>query len=363
MVAKIHVASYVDAAYVPYLATMIRSAIENAGSQTVLHFYVLHCHREQLAKDRLNRLIERSPNASLEWVAIDTSRYDQVFTDDGYVSKASYLRLLVGSLLPSDIDRILLLDSDIIVTGDLGGIVGLDFGANVALAAIDGGMQRTGLASAEVFAALGISPQALYFNAGVLLLDLQKWRELDLEKEAISICHQFHEQLRWGDQCVLNATLHGRWGVLDPIWNLQTAFFRQYPRQNLLYLRKSVRHTLKERKIVHFTGQSKPWHLDCDHPLKHLYLAYERPTASGSKSRVTSGTSHLRLAEQWNGWLKLKFKLGLLYRQHALPWKGEWLDMVQGVLTLCVKEPWYLFFAPMSLLRLRIERAVRAGSR
>ena len=87
-------------------------------------------------------------------------------------------RLLVDKLLPDDIDRILYLDGDTLVLGSLESLWKLDMGNR----SIGMGPESTVDAARRGF--LGLDKQ-MYCNAGVLLIDLQRWRERKLGEKVL----------------------------------------------------------------------------------------------------------------------------------------------------------------------------------
>jgi lipopolysaccharide biosynthesis glycosyltransferase len=178
----------------------------------------------------------------------------------GHVTTASYLRLRIGELLPATLERVLYLDPDIIIAGDVTelfemDLLGFPFGA-VPDVLVD--------VDREIRAKIAIGANAHYFNAGVLLIDLPRWRSLNMGARAINYCHSYPSSITYHDQCALNHVTNGRCYVLDEKWNFQT---------------KSSARNLHSALIIHFTGLLKPWHFLCTHPLKPLYFEFIKKTA------------------------------------------------------------------------------------
>ena len=66
---------------------------------------------------------------------------------------------------------------------------------------------------------LGLVPEAAYFNAGVLLIDVAAWRDAELSRRSLACLAQYRQHVYWWDQYALNVVLAGRWGPLDERWN------------------------------------------------------------------------------------------------------------------------------------------------
>jgi lipopolysaccharide biosynthesis glycosyltransferase len=185
---------------------------------------------------------------------------------DGHITKAAYFRLRIGELLPATLERVLYLDPDIIITGDVTELFETDlldfpFGAVPDL--------FVEVYRREIRAKIELSESADYFNDGVLLIDLPRWRSLNIGARAITYCRLNRDAITFHEQCALNHVANGRFYILDEKWNFQT---------NSVFQTDSSAQ-LRSAKIVHFTGELKPWHFLCTHPLKHLYFESLRTTA------------------------------------------------------------------------------------
>jgi lipopolysaccharide biosynthesis glycosyltransferase len=201
--------------------------------------------------------LERSGQCAIELVAIDPARIDRLLVSS-HISIAAYYRLLMDAGLPTDLDRVLYLDSDIIILGDISPLWGTDLGGAVIGAAPDIND------ATEVKQKLGLSAESTYFNSGVMLIDLNRWREAAIGPKTLAYCRDHEETLTYWDQCALNSVLEGRVRVLDWSWNFQTA--------HLSLIDESRRdETLANAKIVHFTTRFKPWMYRCIHPFAHRY--------------------------------------------------------------------------------------------
>lgn len=179
---------------------------------------------------------------------------------------ATYFRLFAANLIGES--KALYLDSDILINGDLTELWETDLG-EYPLAAV-------GDFLIDDFARLDLSPEDGYFNSGVMILQLDKWRELNLGDTVIDYLYEFPEKIEYADQCGLNAVLSGNWYRLTPKWNLQS---NSDSILNKSYFSENDWTTaLNHPRIIHFTGVPKPWNLGCNHPYKSLYWNYLKQT-------------------------------------------------------------------------------------
>ncbi len=172
---------------------------------------------------------------------------------------AFYGRWLLAELLPSSLDRVIYLDTDLIVQDDLRQLVAhLPEGVAVA-AAPDMPFASCKLSTYFLFyrphlRALGLSTRrGEIFNTGVLVLSLETWRR---EAIADQLIHGRDDMLAKGlclrlqDQDVMNVVLVNSTHILSPLWNVTP-----------LYLPASFLSDpgLDSAKILHFVTSPKPW--------------------------------------------------------------------------------------------------------
>jgi len=169
---------------------------------------------------------------------------DSVFTKCRglHGNRLPYMKLLLPELL--DDDRLIYLDSDLIIRRDLSELFGLDMrGYAVAACATEIEWQADG----EFLMSLGLNEKAKYFNSGVLLIDLQQWRKLGITKKCLEFAEKYQRELISHDQTVLNCVFYqNQFFELDWSYN-----------QGLYPTSKPV--TSATGQIFHFVGSPKPW--------------------------------------------------------------------------------------------------------
>jgi lipopolysaccharide biosynthesis glycosyltransferase len=214
-------------------------------------------------------------------------------------STAIYYRLSLPSLLQS-LSRIIYLDADTVVLRDLAPLFDVpvnDFPLAAMpdyalyyfelMSAIPVG-ERRGPVTSYLRNILGIEYRgpASYFNSGVMLLNLDAWRSLDIAARCVAFIERF-DYLQWPDQDALNVICGQRFLALDARWN---AFARWCEAPSwigrsdvLAALQKDWVH---EPWIVHFSGDCKPWkpgHFRTVHD--HLFWRYLDGAGSGAEPR------------------------------------------------------------------------------
>jgi lipopolysaccharide biosynthesis glycosyltransferase len=184
-------------------------------------------------------------------------------SEKAYFTRTAYVRLLIGELLPEARERLLYLDSDVMVNGSLRPLLTFDM-AGHPLAAVQDPAHPDVLRAMNV--RIGRPAEAPYVNSGVLLVDMARWRELDLGRRCLEralASPGYHLP----DQDALNFVLDGDVALMDRKWNLFTEHAHWIPVE---------RYALAP--IIHFSGYRKPNFLECDHPLRGEFLRHRQDT-------------------------------------------------------------------------------------
>jgi lipopolysaccharide biosynthesis glycosyltransferase len=193
----------------------------------------------------------------------------------------TFFRLYLGSILPQSVDRVMYFDCDMIIRHSLASIYSLDLKGCSVAGADD---CRSDLYRINI----GTKPGSTYINNGFILIDLQRWRQENVEEEFTKFINRYQGDITYMDQGVLNGVLGPKNEILeiDPIFNSQRIFF-DFTYSELLALRKPEYH-LSEKQyeaavtdpvIVHFTptfiSGTRPWMVKDKHPFTKEYLYYK----------------------------------------------------------------------------------------
>lgn len=185
---------------------------------------------------------------------------------DHHITVASYFRLLIPEALPSELSRCLYLDADLIVRKSLEELWSSSLGGSALGAIQDSGVQTVGSDSGLLnYRELRLLGDEEYFNAGVLLMDLDLWRSKDLADQALRYAREQYEFIRWHDQDALNAIFAGDWHKLDSKWNKIVSPVGLYAEHDTDY---------SQAAVVHYATSAKPWHIDYSHPAGELFQSY-----------------------------------------------------------------------------------------
>ncbi len=192
----------------------------------------------------------------IELMAIDFARFDKNLKPSGRFSRAVFRRLFLDELLPARFERIVSVDSDmLIVRPGLKRLETFDLGGRPLAAAFDMifYMDFKGDALARRFQrtrrSLGLALDTPYFNAGLMAIDRAEWRRRALAEQVARALRDAPERFPFNEQDALNATLKGDFAPLSPRYNFMGDFF-------LLDLERRI-----EPIVLHFVNAPKPWEL------------------------------------------------------------------------------------------------------
>jgi lipopolysaccharide biosynthesis glycosyltransferase len=267
-----------DNNYAMQLAVVAKSALEHLQRDRTLLLYVIDGGITGSSKQKILRSIDPQ-RCVVTWLQPNLELLTEVPVF-GHFNFTTYLRLLIPDLLPETIQKVIYLDSDLVVNADLGQLWDLSIADQYLLAvqqtSIPYVSSASGLANYE---ALGISPDCKYFNGGVLVINLEKWRQEKVGLQALNYILEYKEQIRFADQDGMNATLAGRWGELDPRWNQTPDIFKFASWQESPFTEEVFNQLLTDPYIIHFASAAKPWNSREIYPANDLFFQYVDQTA------------------------------------------------------------------------------------
>ena len=241
---QINIAFAIDAKYTPHLETLIKSICYY--NQNV-NFYVLHNDIPQEWFEGIQCKLKKMGN-NLFSIYISDDIFKDYKTLEHISSSSSYYRLMIPKLINEE--RVLYLDSDIIVNGPL-----YDFYYSNLNGAPVGVVKDYGLGEYFPFPYLDASVSKKYFNSGVLLIDCAKWRNEGLVDTLLQTVEEYGDQVLYGDQCILNIVLREKAKYYSFSENAQVQYIEKIKRQhNIKKINLDVIPT-----IIHYASQHKPW--------------------------------------------------------------------------------------------------------
>lgn len=186
------------------------------------------------------------------------------------LSIATYYRLFLTELLPVEVNKILYLDVDMIVRHSLEKLWNIDI-TNYAIAAVPDMDESEHILSKR----LPYPMESGYFNAGMLLINVDYWRQNNLFTKFFEFIFSNKDILNAHDQDTLNVFFYNKKLILPVTYNFQNGFIYMNATCYNAALQKQIIDCECNPAIVHYTC-SKPWTIDCNNPMMYAWLYYKR---------------------------------------------------------------------------------------
>lgn len=233
---RIKVLTASDDAYSQHLGVMLLSMYMNQQKDTKIDVYLINCG---ISFTNMNKIRDVATNhrSTIFEIIPPTDRCHWPVPQLKHVTSPTYMRLLVSEILPKDLHRILYLDCDIIVQSDIRDLWQIDMTGNTVAAVTDHHAEKK---------------DNEYFNAGVLLIDIDMWRKNAIQGKVLNlVMKNRNNKCFMADQDALNIAAKGTLALLPWFYNYQIHLISSF-RRNVDY---------QSAIIIHYTGAIKPWHL------------------------------------------------------------------------------------------------------
>jgi len=185
------------------------------------------------------------------------------FKTTRHETTSTFTRLLLPDLLPEVSGRILYLDVDMIVNRSLRPLFEIPLNGHPLGAVLNAGDPDK---LARLNRRVGRAPDGANINAGMLVIDLDKWRELDIADRCMEVL-TWAPNVIFADQYAINAVLGDRVELLDRTWNFYTNDPRNFTRDEYC-----------AANIIHFISWMKPNLVECSHPARDVFLMHRAHT-------------------------------------------------------------------------------------
>ncbi len=258
-----------NSGYVPPLCVMLRSLVQS-NPRTAFDVYVAYSALQESDFEKIGEAVEGSGSRIIA-VRVPAELFSGAPILKR-ISKETYYRLFAAAYLPKSLDRILYIDPDTLIVGNLSPLYNIDFGENFYA----GCGHLAPFVNFINTARLGMMPHSTYINAGVLMLNLHALRSFFAPQEVFSYMRGHAHTLFLADQDVLNALYGERILQLDEnIYNLDERCFRRLCAQRgeaaaWDFVRNNT-------CIVHYNGKYKPWKPNYKGALHILYPTALQP--------------------------------------------------------------------------------------
>ncbi len=286
----IHILCATNPTYLVPMTVMLTSVVRNYGGGRDLHLHIVGIRLAEDMREKVEGSIRKLKKGAYALEFHWSSLEKPLFSDrrgnpvhPQYLSNETYTKLLVGEILPATCERAIYLDCDLVVLKDISVLNDAldDKHILAATMAVDYPYVSSLHYKSRkpvVFnhAELGIAPSNPYFNAGVMVINLNLWRAENIFARIMGYLDRHIEEVHYHDQGGLNAILYDRWLPLDQRWNwiLYDVDAWRPP----AFSKDDWRRVRRDPWIVHFAGSEKPWKEGSKRPASSFFLRYLKKT-------------------------------------------------------------------------------------
>lgn len=250
-----------DDNFAEIMGVSMLSLFENNKNESEIVVYILDDDIKEKNKLNIDALVEQY-GRTVQYVPLKElkSKLSKMSQQRGSLS--TFSRLFLTQLLPQECERVLYIDCDTIIRHSLNTFYSAEFEGNIACGVMD-------CISKQHRARIGLLEDAVYINAGVMLIDLCSWRDQHIEEKIEAVIKKFNGHVPYADQGIVNLALQGRIKCVHPKYNcisVYTAFsfndLLEYRQPSACISSAEIEEAKKDPVIAHFVTLfciSRPW--------------------------------------------------------------------------------------------------------
>lgn len=257
----------IDNNFAPHLMVTLFSIFKNSNSH--FNIYIIDNNISTLNKFKIRLLANLNVN-NVYFFPVNMSKYSELpnhYKSCNYVKKITFARFDIPLLLPKNVHKVLYLDADLIAIKDIKDLYNIDISKYMA------GMIKDSLSKK-------ITKESKfkynnYYNVGVMLINLDKWRENNVAQKLLDCAIINQKQMAFADQDIINLVLKNKIKTLNLEWNVQYLGSFSENFQDT-YKKEDFAKALNSPGIIHYLGRSKPWYYTSktDDKIYAIYFKY-----------------------------------------------------------------------------------------
>lgn len=272
-----------DERFAGVFATSVLSLFDSNREADEITVYLIEDHITEESKAKFQKIAQAYHREIITIPMPDLEKLAGVrIVIPKYNRMATYGRLFIASCLPKDIDKVIYADCDTIFVDSIEELWRTDI-SNYQVGMVNDAQ------SAGHRRILGIPGAGIYYNSGIMLVNLRRWREEHMEKTFVDYIRSQGGYVPIPDQGVLNAVCDGkilclplRYNAFSILYALDYDTVMKVRCPNEFYSKAETEESLRHPAIVHFVTNIfmpiRPWVRGCTHPYTTKYLEYRNMT-------------------------------------------------------------------------------------
>lgn len=267
-------------------AVAMVSLFENNKHLREINVFIID---DNIVENNKNRILYMAEQYGRNVYFISLPEPSKFYNDERFTIKSlghTYARMILGDIIPKEIERIISLDSDTMVLDKVDELWNCDMGEN-PIAGVDDCMGRVALVKTQ-----HLKPDSIHCNAGMYLINLSKWREEGWTEQFFKYIYgQFEKKIALGgyEEEVITKVLGERMMILAPKFNLMTLEqvltykeVLEFREPIKYYSEEEIEEAKKNPVITHTTNffyvRKRIYEENSDHPMRKQYEKYRAMT-------------------------------------------------------------------------------------
>lgn len=268
----LHVMYSCNEAFVTQMCVSMVSLLENNQKIKEIQFHCVEDQLQQQTKEMVQRLVEKYHRQVIFYALKDIIAKLPISGEDRH-PHTIYSKLCMGFL---NVERLLYLDCDTVVTGSLEQLETLDMSNHL----IAGVAMAYGI---EEKSRIDLESRDVYICDGIVMFNMSLWREENKEEQAIEFIKEHYGRPPMLSEGVLNNVCREKIRILPPCYNLMSSMiiFNSNQMKKVFgaeeyYKEDELMHARKEPVIIHYIAElyQRPWYSNSDHPYRKYYQKY-----------------------------------------------------------------------------------------
>lgn len=206
-----------DENYAPYVGISIVSFLDNNYDDfDGITFHIIEYEMSKESKEKISQIIEKYNNCAVNFYSFNLNDYNCHPKQKNF-HQIAYARLFVQSIVPKDIEKILYLDVDSVVLGSFKDLIENTELNDYYIAAVED------IVLPKAKKLINLNEKDLYINSGMLLMNLKKLREDNMQEKFLEKVNT--KTVKLADQDIFNMVLKGKILKIHPRYNLFEYFY------------------------------------------------------------------------------------------------------------------------------------------
>ncbi|AXY10758.1 MULTISPECIES: glycosyltransferase family 8 protein [Bacillus] len=264
-----------DDNYAQHVGVSLLSLLQNNQHFNKLNIFLIENNLSSYNKKNLNSVCKKY-NKTIQYINFNVLLERLELNIKDSIAINSYARLFLAGVIPEELDKIIYLDCDSIINSSLSDLWDTDITEYFVAGVCDTVSNQTKLR-------IDMDKSDGYINAGMLLINLKKWREENIEQKFMEFIKKKDGNVFHHDQGTINGVLKDKILYIHPKFNAMTPFFTMSRKEIMSYYELEnyyneieIDEAVKNPVFIHYTPAfvNRPWIEGCKHPLTPLYKSY-----------------------------------------------------------------------------------------